>query len=76
MLNALQSIQDIGLQGPAPAVVARVRNMFIYEVLVKCPRDTQLIESTKKLIAEQRQIITGTKGYSGLQIIADVDPVM
>jgi primosomal protein N' (replication factor Y) len=76
MLKELEKIQGIILQGPAPAVVSRIRNMYIYEILVKCPRDKQIIEATKHLINEQKQIITGTKGYSGLQIIPDVDAVI
>ncbi len=75
MANALQSIEHITVQGPAPALVARVRNLYIQEVWVKCSRDTQVLYQVKYLIREYRQQIIHTKGFSAVQIIPDVDPV-
>jgi primosomal protein N' (replication factor Y) len=74
MATALQTIEGIGVQGPAPALVSRVRNQYIQEVWVKCPRDSKLVTRVKTFIREQRQIITGARGNSSLQILPDVDP--
>lgn len=76
MAEALSAgMSDIAVQGPVPALVSRVRNLYVQEVWVKCPRDRRIIEQTKALALEQRQVITGQKGNSGLQIAFDVDPV-
>lgn len=75
MAIGLQPIEGIVVQGPVPAMVAKVRNLFIQEVWVKCPRDTRVIEATKQAIKHQKQVIGGARGNNSLQIIADVDPV-
>lgn len=75
MVLALQAIENIGIQGPVPAIIARVRNQYIQEVWIKCPRDTRIIEMTKNLLRSQRQIITSKKGLTSLQILFDADPV-
>lgn len=75
MVEALQTIEGIGVQGPVPGIVARVRNQYIQEVWIKCPRDARVLEAVKKLLREQRQIITAKKGFNNLQILFDVDPV-
>lgn len=75
MAQALQSIEGIGIQGPVPALVARVRNLYIQEIWLKCPRDARLLETVKAMIKEQRQAILALKGNNTLQILPDVDPV-
>lgn len=75
MAQALQTIQGIAVQGPVPALVARVRNMYVQEIWIKCHRDKQLLEYTKAFMKHQRNIITAGKGNSALQILFDIDPV-
>lgn len=75
MAEALQALPDISVKGPLPALVARVRNLYVQEVWVKCPRDRQLIERTKALALQQRATVLLQRGNSGLQIAFDVDPV-
>lgn len=72
---ALKNIEGIAVQGPVPALVSRVRNLFVQEVWVKCSRDSRLIEHVKQTILDQRQHITAQRGYSSLQVVFDVDPV-
>jgi primosomal protein N' (replication factor Y) len=75
MAKALQAIQGIIIQGPVPALIPRVRNNFIWEIWLKCPRDNKLINGIKVLMKEEKQLITSQRGLSQLQIIFDVDPV-
>ncbi len=75
MANALQSAAHITVHGPAPALVPRVRNQYIQEVLIKCARDAQVLFQVKSLIRECRQQIIHTKGFSAVQVLPDVDPV-
>ncbi len=75
MADALQSIEGIGIQGPAPAIIARVRNQYIQEVWLKCPRDLRVLEHVKSFIKNQKNNIVAQRGFSNVQIIFDVDPV-
>ena len=74
MAASLQLVHGITIQGPIPALVSRVRNLYIHEVWVKCPRDMKLINEVKAQILDQKQIITSQRGLSNLQINIDVDP--
>jgi primosomal protein N' (replication factor Y) (superfamily II helicase) len=75
LAEALRQIEGIQVQGPVPALVSRVRNLFIHEVWIKCPRDTKVLEAVKSLLWRQRQLITAQKGYTALQMLFDVDPM-
>ena len=74
MAEVLQKRKEIVVQGPGPAVVQRVRNQYIQEIWLKCPRDIKVLEKIKDLLREQKQIILGKKGSSALGIVFDVDP--
>jgi primosomal protein N' (replication factor Y) len=75
MALALQQVPGIAVNGPVPALISRVRNQYIQEVWIRCPRDTKTIEATKQCILQQKQVITSARGSTGLQVIVDVDPV-
>ena len=75
LANALKSLQDITVQGPGPAIVHRVRNQFIQEIWLKCPRDNKVLDSVKSFIRTERQFLLGKRGNSGVQIVCDVDPL-
>lgn len=75
MAEALHSIEGITIQGPVPALVSRVRNQFIQEVWLKCPRDMNLLRKVKSVIREQKGRISSQKGYTSLQVVVDIDPV-
>jgi primosomal protein N' (replication factor Y) len=63
------------LSGPAEPVVNRVRNQYIMELLLKLPKDAQLIKQCKRDILQQIAIIQSGKRYRSTTIIADVDAV-
>lgn len=75
MAQALQEITAIGVQGPVQALIPKVRNMYVQEVWVKCPKSKAIIEETKAFLKQQLQLITAEKGYSSLQVQFDVDPM-
>lgn len=75
MADALLTIQGIGVQGPGPAVIPRVRNQYIREIWLKCPKDQKLIDSVKSFLKAQRQHILSLKGYTNVQLLFDVDPM-
>jgi primosomal protein N' (replication factor Y) (superfamily II helicase) len=75
MAASITSIEGITIQGPVPAGVARVRNQFVQEVWIKCPRDTKVLNQVKERLKIQRNQSLGKKGFSGVQIVFDVDTV-
>ena len=75
MAEALQKIETIHVQGPVPGIVARVRNLYVQEIWIKCPRNTAVLDSVKAFLKDQRIVISGARGMSGVQVLIDVDPV-
>jgi primosomal protein N' (replication factor Y) len=75
MAEALKTIPGIIVQGPGPAIVPRVRNMYIREIWIKCPRDNKMISEVKNFLKIQKQQILGGKGNTNVQITFDVDPM-
>ena len=75
MVQALQQVDNISVQGPGPAIVSRVRNQYVQEVWVKCPRQKATIEHVKHVIRLQRQAIPAMKGNAAVQIVPDADPL-
>jgi primosomal protein N' (replication factor Y) (superfamily II helicase) len=75
MAQSILNIEGITVQGPVPAGIARVRNQFVQEVWIKCPRDNHLLQEVKEKLKSQRNLSLGKKGFSGVQIIFDVDTV-
>jgi len=75
MAEALATIEGIAVQGPGPAMVPRVRNQYIREIWIKCPRINTLVYQVKAFIREQRLYILGQKGNANVQIVFDVDPM-
>lgn len=63
------------LNGPAQPVVDRIRNQYLWEILIKLPKDTQLIHQCKKEIHQQTVIIQSNKRYRTVTVMPDVDPI-
>ena len=61
--------------GPAQPVVDRVRNQYLWEILIKLPKDANRINQCKKEIQQQVVIIQSNKRYRSVMILPDVDPV-
>lgn len=75
MAEALKTFAGIAVQGPGPAIVPRVRNLFIHEIWIKCPRDNKMLEALKGYIKTTRQHIVNKKGNTNVQVLYDVDPM-
>ena len=74
MAQALQQVAAIGVQVPVQALIPRIRNLYVQEVWIKCPKDQKLIAGVKAFIRAQGQHISAMKGNSALQVLFDVDP--
>ena len=63
------------ISGPAQPVVNRIRNQYLWDVLIKLPKNTELINQCKMQIEQQTAILKFNKRYRSVTIIPDVDPV-
>ncbi|MDP4215705.1 MAG: primosomal protein N' [Bacteroidota bacterium] len=63
------------LVGPAEPVVARVRNQYLMELLMKLPKDGHINALAKHAIQQQTTILHHHKKFRGVVIIPDVDAV-
>ncbi len=73
--DAMRKEQNILVQGPVAALVAKVRGLYVQEVWIKCPRDMQVLRHVKQTAWHHRQMITNLRGNGKLLILFDVDPV-
>lgn len=62
------------IAGPAEPVINRIRNQFLMEMILKLPRDGNLIRQCKHDILEQVAALHQMKDFKSVTIIADVDP--
>lgn len=75
MVQGLKPNFENAITGPAEPVVNRIRNQYLWEILIKLPKDAATITQCKREIAQQTAIIQSNKRYRSVQIIADVDPM-
>jgi primosomal protein N' (replication factor Y) len=74
MAEALSKLEGIVVQGPAPGLIARLRNLYVQEIQLKCPRDQTVLVLVKNFLKEERLRIISTRGIGAVQIAIDVDP--
>jgi len=63
------------MNGPAQPPVDRIRNQFLWEILIKLPKDTTITNQCKREIQQQIAIIQSDKRWRSVSIVIDVDPV-
>ncbi len=63
------------INGPAQPPVDRVRNQYLWEILIKLPKDAATINQCKREIQQQIVIIQSEKKYRSVGIVVDVDPI-
>ena len=70
---ALQKDLNNFVVGPAAPVVARVRNQYLMELLIKLPLDMKQIQQYKKIIRNHFNLLLTEKQFKSVVMIADVD---
>ena len=70
---ALQKNLNNFVVGPAPPVVARVRNQYLMELLIKLPLDMKQIQQYKQIIRNEFNLLLAEKQFKSVVMIADVD---
>jgi primosomal protein N' (replication factor Y) len=74
MADQLRTIPAITVQGPEPALIARVKDQYHYEIWIKCPKVAAKVQELKTALLQQKQQLTAIKGNSQLVVVVDVDP--
>jgi primosomal protein N' (replication factor Y) len=74
---ALQLHKEFGnyLTGPAEPVIARIRNQYIMELMLKLPKNGSTIAMAKHLIQQQKAILQNDRKFRSVTVIPDIDPV-
>jgi primosomal protein N' (replication factor Y) len=72
--DALQKELQKKLLGPAEPPVARIKNQYLVQVLIKLERSGSLILHVKSRIREELQRLQETAAYRSVQVVVDVDP--
>ncbi len=60
--------------GPAQPPVGRVRNRYIWQLMIKLPKEVQRIAALKETMQEQMGILLFNKRYNSVRFELDVDP--
>lgn len=74
LAEKLSLITAIHIQGPAPALVPRLRNYYLFEIRLKMARSNKDLQGLKMQIAAAVNQVLQIRGNSSLQIAIDVDP--
>ena len=75
MVQGLQANYANFITGPAEPLVNKIRNVFLWEILLKLPREAAVISNCKLQILQQIAIIQSNPTYRSVKITPDVDPV-
>lgn len=70
-----QGLTSVRILGPGEPMVAKVRNQYLMNVLIKVPRAGLPLDDLKKQLESIINAMLQTKSFKNLRIIADVDPV-
>ncbi len=63
------------IYGPIQPVITKVRNKYLYEVLIKIPKTEKKLNHLKTIIWKSSQQILQNTEFKSVQILFDVDPV-
>ena len=69
--------QDLKLYitGPAAPVVARLRNMYLMELMIKLPKETGKSNSYRSVIKNHINLLAAEQKYKAVAVVIDVDPL-
>ncbi|MDH7460897.1 primosomal protein N' [Chitinophagaceae bacterium 26-R-25] len=72
--QGMQSLYGQYIIGPAQPIINKIRNLYIMEMMLKLPKDTQLINACKHMIQAQTVILHNDARFKSVVITPDVDP--
>lgn len=63
------------VMGPEKALVERIRNKFLYQVILKLEKDKMNIQATKAYLKEEIVNLVTDKKFKSIQVIVNVDAI-
>jgi primosomal protein N' (replication factor Y) len=73
--SLLQQLPGCRVLDPAQPPVNRVRNQYIWELLLKIPREGVALGKIKHAVSRAIQAVQSNQSFSRVRIYADVDPI-
>ncbi|HTN36659.1 MAG TPA: primosomal protein N' [Arachidicoccus sp.] len=75
MAGALKTNSHITVLGPAVPAIERIRNQYLWEILIKIPKDAEIMKFCRRQIHQQLMILESDKRYARVIVLPDVDPI-
>lgn len=72
-LSLSSKIQSL-VKGPSEPLINRIRNQYIWELMIAIPRDQNIIKQTKREIQYFAGLLQAEKEFKSVYFIPDVDP--
>ncbi len=63
------------IYGPIQPVISKIRNKYLYEILIKINREEKYLNRIKTTVWKSSQQIILTPAYKGIQVIYNIDPI-
>lgn len=74
MAEQLAGYEGASVAGPVAALVPRVRNQFVQELLLKCPQQIHVLQHLKAFLKELQAGLHTQPSFRNVQMVIDVDP--
>jgi primosomal protein N' (replication factor Y) (superfamily II helicase) len=70
-----QNISAQKVYGPIQPIISKIRNKYLYEILIKVSRNEKHLNQVKTNIWKSAQQVVLTERFKGVQVLYNVDPV-
>ena len=70
-----ENIPTHRVYGPIQPIIAKIRNKYLSEILIKINRNEQHLNQVKSTIWKSTQQVVFNQNYKGVQVLYNVDPV-
>lgn len=72
--QGMQSLYGQYMIGPAQPVINKIRNLYLMELMLKLPKDSNLLNASKHMIQQQTAILHNDSRFKSVVVTPDVDP--
>jgi len=76
LANSLkQALKNVDIYGPHEPLISKIRDLYLMEIVIKIPRSSNVLDSTKNIIQHYGNHIRQEKEFRQVMVLYDVDPV-
>ncbi|MEO5979163.1 MAG: primosomal protein N' [Chryseolinea sp.] len=75
LFDKLLVIKGVRIMGPGEPMISKIRNQFLFDILIKIPRGINTLADIKRSIGEHTADVLKDKAHRNARIVIDVDPV-